>query len=233
MTFHIATSFARAACFLLISTSAWASLIVQASAPGVQTTVVPGATTYDFNNLTLGTHTNVSVNFGSVTGVYDTLTIQSADQYGGANGSLYPLAQTLTLSGSVNYFGMWWSAGDSGNRLDFYLGANLVASYSTATAFGILPGTYYGNPNGGGDSGEPFAYLNFFGTSGTTFDSIHLVETSTCCQFESDNHSVAVGATPGNGLALNPTPEPASVWLLAVGVASLEALRRRRFRRAV
>jgi len=124
----------------------------------------------------------------------------------------------LTLSAPVNYFGLFWLAGDPSNRLDFYLGATLVASFTTNTALGVLTPGYYGNPNNSEDPTEAFAYLNFFGTGGTTFDRVVYTVTNACCGFESDNHAVAVSAAPTAGLLIIGTlAGPAVVPALPVG----------------
>ena len=58
-----------------------------------------------------------------------------------------------------------------------------------------LPNAYYGNPGPGykgQDSTEAFAFLNFYGMGGTTFNKIVLSDPSTTSGFESDNHTVRV-----------------------------------------
>jgi len=228
------------ACLLFVmvfATSAWCGMIINANAPGVQSTAVPGAVTDDFNSLPQGYQTNVVFNFGSIQGTYDQLYIRNPDIYGGANATKYPVAAVsygttsyaLPLTQAANYLGIYWSAGDPSNLLTFYLGNTQVASYSTATAFALLPSAYYGNPsNGGSDSGEPFAYLNFFGTNGTTFDKIVFTVTNNFGGFESDNHAIAANATPTGGtINLNPVPEPATMLLLGLGLMGLAGVRRK------
>ena len=230
------------------STTAWCGLTVTAANPGVQTTAVAGATTFTFDSLPLGLQNNVPATFGTITGTYNPLYIRTPDIYGGSNASKYPVAAvaygtgsyTLQLSGAVNYFGMHWLAGDPSNQVDFYLGNTLVASFTTATALGVLPNTYLGNPNGGTDAGEAFAYLNFFGTGGTTFDRIVFTVTNNVGGFESDNHSIAVNASPSGGLLITGTLPPTSTaqgapalseWMvfalaLLLGVSGVLLLRR-------
>jgi hypothetical protein len=179
-----------------------------------------------FNSLPTGLSTNVSTPFGSITGTYDHVFIRTPDDLGGANASNYPtasaaqggLSYTLTLSGPVNHFGLFWSAGDAANRLDFYLGATLVGTFTTSTALGVLPPAYNGNPNNGGDPTEAFAYLNFFGTGGTTFDRVVFTVTDPCCGFESDNHAITPSATPTGGLLISAVQSPAVVPVLPVSV---------------
>ena len=102
------------------------------------------------------------------------------------------------------YFGLWWSAGDPNNFLSFYSGNNLVASFNTTNLFNSLPSTYLGNPTPGYkglDNTEKFAFINFYGLNGTTFDKIVLSDPSTLSGFESDNHTVrdaAFGQDPND-----------------------------------
>lgn len=219
-----------------LSTAAWCGLIVQAEDPGVQQTSVAGASTYDFEDLSLGLHSDVVHNFGSITGTYNQLDISGPNVFGGANESNYPNANfgiggistySLTLSESVNYFGMWWAAGDGSNLLEFYLGDTKVAQYLTATAMGALPGSYYGNPNTGENGAEPYAYLDFYGTDGTVFDKIVFTTTSSCCGFESDNHAVVKSAVPGGGTNVSDVPEPSTFALIGSAIAGLAILRHR------
>lgn len=214
----------RFAVLLTVATKAWCGLTVTAENPGVQTTSVPSAVVYTFDSLPSGFRTNVAATFGAVTGTYDKLYIRDPDIYGGAFATRYPVAiffsglhandfptwsYALTLSRPVNYFGTYWLAGDPYNQFDFYLGGTLVGSFSSVSALGVLPSTYLGNPNGGSDPGEAFAYLNFYGMGGTTFDRIVFTVTNDTAVFESDNHAIAVNATPAGGLLISGTLPPA------------------------
>lgn len=214
------------AVLLTVATKAWCGLTVTAENPGVQTTSVPGAVAYTFDSPSAGYLGNVFANFGSVTGIYDTLYIQEPDIYGGAYATTYLMAfyftglhqndfhtssYSLRLSSPVNYFGSYWLAGNPYGQFDFYLGETLVGTFSSASALKVLPSTYLGNPNGGSDPGEPFAYLNFFGTGRTTFDRIVLTVTSNTAVFRTDNHAIAVNATPAGGLLISDNVTPAPV----------------------
>lgn len=203
----------RFALLLAAAGAAWCGITVTAENPGVQATTVPSVATYAFDSLSVGLHNTVTANFGSITGTYNQLYILAANGAGGANSTNYPECAfaspinlptyTLTLSGPVNYIGFWWSAGDPSNHLDFYLGSTLIGSFSSAAAMGALPTTYYGNPNNSAFSGQPFAYLNFFGTGGTTFDKVVFsVVNDPVAGFETDNHSIAVNASPNGGLLI-------------------------------
>jgi hypothetical protein len=136
----------------------------------------------------------------------------AANQYGGAKGTTaFPSltgatspssAYVIRLSTSanipgVNYFGIWISALDAANSLQFYGGGKLLYSFGATdlqTALGTCStsNAYCGNPTTpfkGQNSTEAYAYVNFFDTVGY-FDTVVLYETSTS-GFESSNHAVA------------------------------------------
>jgi hypothetical protein len=168
---------------------------------------------------------------GSISATGTGLQILAADQYGGvgATGNYMNIGRTggtsmtLTLSGPVAYFGFEWEAADSGNAIQFYLQGALVASFSSAGALGNLSSSYLGNPDTGQDSGEKFAYLNFFGTSGTTFDKIVFSNVGST-GFESDNWSIRTAEVPPpypgtvliNSISV---AEPSSMLLATIGLA--------------
>jgi hypothetical protein len=146
---------------------------------------------------------------------------------------------TLTASGAstgvpgVNYFGLWFSALDTGNQLEFYEDSTLLYTFTPAL-FSSLVGKctggnqFCGNPTSkysGQDSGEQFAFLNFYDMNGY-FDKVVFTETSTA-GFESDNHTVGYmdPVTP-TGTEIGATPEPGSIVLLFTGLLALIAVRR-------
>jgi hypothetical protein len=209
-------------------TTCRAGVVLSIDAAGVQSSTVPGVITEDFNSFAPGTYSTLSTAVGTLT-TSGAFQIQGPDQYGGAggtgeyftfgaqSGSADPV--TLTFNGPQSYFGMWWSAADANNTVQFYSGGTLEATYTTASIFGGISNSYYGNPNGGGDSGEPFAYLNINGMGGTTFTSVVFSNTGTTSTgFESDNWSVAS------------VPEPSSLVLggMAAAAGALATLWRRR-----
>jgi hypothetical protein len=170
------------------------------------------------------------------------LVIYSADQYGGAGGSgYYPelfasggsYAVALTTSGGlpgVNYFGMWFSALDAGNELQFYNGSTLLYTFTPAlfaSLVGACPNAtnaFCGNPNNKTeDSGEQFAFLNFYDTNGY-FDQVVFTE-SGGGGFESDNHTVGyMNPVVPTGTPIV-TPEPGSLALMLTGLLALIGLR--------
>jgi len=188
---------------------------------------------------------------GSISGTYSgTYTISAANEYGGAGGTGYfatvsnnSYTLKLTTSGNipgVNYFGLWFSALDNGNDLKFYetVGGVETLEYDfTPALFSTLVGActgsnaFCGNPTTGGtfkgqDSGEQFAFLNFFDTTGY-FDEIVFTETTTA-GFESDNHTVAYLDPPNpSGTVIGAVPEPGSFVLLGTGLLALIGFGRR------
>ena len=200
-----------------------------AEAATVQASTVPGVLTETFNEFSTGQYSSLTTAVGTLS-TAGSLAIVAADIYGGAggtgnyfavgaqSGSADPV--TLTFSGPQSYFGLWWSAGDVNNTLTFYSGAQRrdVVQHRQRTRE-VSPASYYGNPNNGGDTGEPFAYLNFNGTGGTTFTSVVFSNNGTTSTgFESDNFSI------------NGVPEPSSLILsgTAALIGGLALFRRRR-----
>lgn len=128
---------------------------------------------------------------------------------------------TLTLDEPQTYFGLWWSAGNGSNYLNFYSDDQLVGSFSCDTIISALNsqtlssggGTqytvqdYYGNPRDGSNAGEPYAYLHVFASSGKTFNKVVFSGDG----FEFDNVTVAKGKND-TGVNLvhidGPDPEP-------------------------
>jgi hypothetical protein len=226
------------ACLAVVVASAWvpvgarANILVTAEAPGVQSSQVTGVTTMNFNSNAVGTYTTLSSPIGTYTS--PGLAIVAADAFGGANATQYmaigaqsgTLTATLTLNQSAaNYFGLFWMAGDSQNNLEFFKGTTLVASLNIATITSYLTSNpaYYGNPNNGQDTSEPFIYLNFYGQNGTTFNKIVFQNIDLSTGYETDNHSIATltgSYTPsGTPITRIGAPEPSS-WAIGILVAT-------------
>ncbi len=194
----------------------------------------------------------------------------AADQYGGANGTApYPelfgktspgdaYGISLTTSDNipgVNYFGIWLSALDANNNLQFYNRGQLLYSFGSTdlqAALGTcsVSNAYCGNPTTpfkGKNSTEAYAYVNFFDTVGY-FDEVILYNTSGSTGFESSNHAVAYinpimtsGTTfnapdrPPSAAASNKfasivvnVPEPTTVMLVFTALVVLTFRHRRR-----
>ena len=236
-------------------------LMAYISAPGVQTSSVAstsGALTETFNSLPLG---NQTTPYASAIGTFQFSStaqgaIIAANQFGGANGSQYmsfgaqsgtsaPI--TVNLNGNYNYFGFWFSAGDSNNGITFYSKGTEFARFSTSNILSLLSGptvtaingtkynssAFYGNPNGTNqDTSEPFTYVEII-TSGT-FDTVVLDNSGTTSTgFESDNDTVYAGnvTVPGSDVfvsILTVVPEP-SHYTLIFGAVILCLVAGRRF----
>ncbi|MFO0956410.1 MAG: PEP-CTERM sorting domain-containing protein [Isosphaeraceae bacterium] len=231
-----------------------ADIAVTAEAPGVQSSQVAGVTTmnFDFPAYAIGSYTNLTSPIGTYTAASPGLKINGPDTFGGANQTQYMAVGSqsapttvvnLALSGPMAYFGLYWGAVDAQNELQFKSGSTVIAKFDAASVLNFLDtlpsGTksqYFGNPNTNPkvNTSEPYLYLNFFGTNGTTFDSIVFVNKNTGTGFESDNHSVRVSpVTPtGTPVGVIPVPEPSSVLLAGIGLvmAAGQAWRSRRNR---
>lgn len=196
-------------------------IITYAENPESNLSSLANTSVFTFDNLSTGVSKNVS---WSGVGTFDQLYVKSADTYGGAadatnpNGTNYSLqgagtgvlSSTLTLNTDSSYFGMWWSAGDASNVLQFYEGSQLVGTFTTASLMSLLPSSYDGNPKDRLlDRNEPFAFINFFGDASTAWDKVVLTN-SNGSGFESDNYTTRTtawdplvdGALPGIPVAI-------------------------------
>ena len=216
-----------------------AGIVLTANVAGSQSSLVAKVTTENFDSFKTGIKTSLTTAVGSISS--PGLAIDAADQYGGAGGTgnfivvgaqSGQTSMTLTLNGAQAYFGFWWSAADSLNKIQFYSSDQLIGTFDSAMASGALGSGYLGNPNNGQDSSEKFAYLNFFGSNGTTFDKIVFSNASTGTGFESDNWSVLATAVtpqyPGNPISgFTAVPEPSSMILCLSGLVAIVGVRRR------
>ncbi len=239
----------------LVSRPASAGITIKYEAPGVQQSSLvtdpinnPGTNvvTENFDGISTGYH---STSFITNIGTFDQGLIEAADQYGGASGignyfdvdtlrsgtlgSAKPYTtSTLTLNSPQAYLGLWWSAGDANNVLEFYSQGQLVQKLTTQEVKTSVSSLYYGNPTSPfyqQNSGEPFAYLNFYADQGTTFDQVKFTNIGGT-GFEADNFTIAssYSNTPGTSI-----PESSStVGLLMIGGLGLLSQRKRVFGKA-
>jgi len=170
-------------------------------------------------------------------GSYQTTLIENADQYGGAGGAKQyfdvdtsrsgngQTVSTLNLTKPQDYLGLWWSAGDSNNALTFLSQGKVVQTVTTADVVSYIgklanKASYYGNPNApfkNNDSGEPFAFINFYDVGGT-FDQVKFSNIGGS-GFESDNHTIASGYNTITGHVVTAVPESSSVFgVVAIGL---------------
>ena len=156
------------------------------------------------------------------------LAVVNANQFGGAGGTgkyfavgaeSGQLSADLSLdAGSPQaYIGFWLSALDANNSIELYLGSTLVKSYDAAAVSGFVGSNsaYKGNPNAnflGQDATQPFAYLNFVGTAGTTFDTVKFKNPTTNTGLEIDN--ISIRETPLDEIPGTPVgaPLPMAAW---------------------
>lgn len=219
-----------AVCLWLAPSTASAAFTTTISAAGVQTSAVAGVTTENFNFLPTGTYITY-INFvdgftiaGDAGGVFG---ISASNIYGGASGTNYfsvgdpstqpsaPASATMTFTSSKTYFGLWLSAIDDGNKLEFFSGATSVGLYDANGLAASLPATYLG----GNGPAEKAAYLNF---TGITFDKV-VFSSRQGSGFEADNISFI--NNPANAV-----PEPTTMTLGLIGTlmgAGIARLRRK------
>ncbi len=234
--------------FSLVAGAANASILVTAEAPTVQNTTAGfsaiGVETFD--GIATGAGQNFTTDFGGsvFSGTYTNVRIDPANQFGGAGGNTnhavtftgtgFTLDLSSSEAGGVNYFGFWLSALDGQNQLKFFNGGNLVYSFTASNALTFInnqpnAADYFCNPNpafAGQNCGEPYAFLNFYGLDGTTFDRIQFFQDPVSGGYESDNHTVGRWTTiTGDPLGV---PEPASWAMLIAGFGLVGVSTRRR-----
>lgn len=248
--------FATAAALSLgVSSDAQASLLVtRAEDSNAYVTSVSGTRVFTFDSLAPGTHTNVTwTDNGTTVGTIDQVVVSAANNWGGAgsSGSNYAVQMSNATNPVTNlrfptpnaYFGLWWSAGDGNNMLTFFLGNTEIVRFTTQTLLNGLPNEYFGNPRNNQNTGEAYAFINFFGMQGTRWDRIEFrnVSRPQITGFESDNWTTRVepwGSRPGDGPTPPGTPvttvqvtavvpEPSSALVAFVSLGML-CLRRRR-----
>jgi len=196
------------------------AVIVSVNQAGSTTANLSGYT-FSLANLDNATGGLESINFAgsSITGTRTAgwVNIAGANVYGGAGGAgLFGTVQgdpaAYQLSQSVNYLGLWGSALDGANAVALYNDDILLGSFSLQTVLQSSPGfdnAYYGNPFGGGNSGELYAFFNF--QSDTAFNRFELIQNGGG-GFEFDN--VTIGSA-----VVSTAPEPATWGMMMIGFA--------------
>ncbi|WP_397570204.1 PEP-CTERM sorting domain-containing protein [Schlesneria sp. T3-172] len=226
-----------------------AGLVHTYEAAGVQTSSAVNTTTINFDSANPGYHGSQTFNLpGDLTATYTNNQFNNtANQYGGAGGNgqylnvtdQFPVTLTLTKTSDPSqnapqaYFGMWISAADAANKIEFFLGNTLVDTFTaTASYLSSLSPAYYGNPNApflGANPSEPYVFVNFYSTdAGNVFDKIvftNIYPNPLGSSFESDNHTFSTTIQPPANV-----PEPSSFALLGLGGIGIAvgAYRRRR-----
>jgi hypothetical protein len=250
---------------LFMANVAHAQIGIYLNAPRTSNSIFSNTTVETFNSLATG---NITSNYTSAIGTYQASTASPLNiergnvawafdgtkhmAVGAQSGSTG--AVSLLFANQQSYFGFGWAAGDSQNRMDFYRGNTLLGSFSSATIQSILSGptvttvngstyqssTYKGQPaSPSTNSGENYAFVNFFAQNGFKFDRIDFWNNNTGSGFESDNHTILSSgtATPSGSLiyvtsTVNPVglsaPEPSlSLGLLLVLPIALGFTKRR------
>ena len=247
-------------------TSDAALIITYAESPGEMNSTLSGTSVLNFNSLPAGARQSNLVWSG--VGTIDLIYVLGADRYGGATstglvggpvtnyvvqsstvgGANATATTTLTFVADQAYFGLWWSAGDASNQLRFYKDGLLVADYSTETLLEAVAGDvgYKGNPTTtyqGLNGNEAYAFINFYGMDGVTWDTISFSNVTTS-GFESDNwtsRAIAYGELPGEdpgdlpgkavavvtGTVVTAIPEPKGAVIAGLVAAALLLKRRR------
>ena len=209
---------------------------------------------YSRNNPGTGSKNNYRWRANNTTiGTYDKIYAVAADNFGGSVDptsnntrsnyvTVNPTSDlgglttsTLTLNQDQRYFGLWWSAGDVNNKLEFQdASGKVVGSFLSSditAAILRLPtsaqASYQGNPTQSPktNTGEYYAYLNFFATDDTTFRKV-VFSNASSTGFESDNHAVATSYNNirGQNVAV---PEPLTILGAATAAAFGVSFKRR------
>ncbi|MDJ0574304.1 MAG: Ig-like domain-containing protein [Xenococcaceae cyanobacterium MO_234.B1] len=209
------------------STSSYDSIDVSIENPGVQREQLSEPLfEINFNDVS-GTDGFTKTN-GSVTYTYEgSLNVRDANQWGGANGTKYITnhgtqsnCYRVTVNQDQQFFGFWWSAGDSYNKLTFKNNGTEVATFLTSDLKSFIDGSnvnntseYYGNPNNTSENpGEPYAFVNIFFDVGIAYDEVVFETTHPQghARFESDNHTFSATEQLFQGIRISNEPPEAN-----------------------
>ena len=212
----------------LAAAPASAAVIVSVEGAGVSAPTLSG---YTFSKDTLNNTVNGggSLVFGNsgITGTTSSgwITIADANVYGGVGGTgkygSVTGSSTINLSSAVNYFGLWGSALDGNNAVALYNNDTLLGTWALQSVLQGSPSfssAYYGNPFGGGNTGEAYAFFNF--RSDSAFNKVQLIQNGGG-GFEFDDLTVGqsiVGAAP----------DPATWMTMLTGFGLIGMMMRRR-----
>lgn len=199
-----------------------AAVVVTIEAAGATGSSLAG---YDFAVANLDNAVNglPTINFAGspITGTTTSgfVNIGNANVYGGASGtgSFGTVAgdpAVIQLSQAVNYFGLWGSALDGNNSVALYDNDTLLGSFalqSTLQGSSGFNSGYYGNPSGGGNSGEMYAFFNF--ASDSAFNRVQLIQNGGG-GFEFDN--LTIGAR-----SISAAPEPGTWAMMLLGFGAI------------
>lgn len=210
---------------------------------------IAGVTTETFNSRPTGSVNGFAGAVGTYTGDG---TVIANNLYGGNNegnylGIISGSTSTLSFASPVEYFGLYFTAGDGRNSFEIKSAGVTLLSFNTQRLIQLLPNTangritaidgneyrtrdYYGQPTSNLNASEPYSYIHIIGGAGTTFDQVVLSQASGGAIFESDNHSIRATAPAIPATFVNITqavPEPTSAILGLFGAVSLLVRRRR------
>jgi len=155
------------------------------------TTLVGGATVYDFDSLV--TTPSITGDWAVVKGTATTYAAPYSVSETHADDTWYLTvpknllagnSATISFDSDYNYLGFFWGSIDTYNTIEFFDNDSLVATYK---------GDYVSSGSGNQTAADTNKYVNFFMSH--SFDAIKL--TSTNYAFELDNLAVAVVPVPG------------------------------------
>lgn len=236
--------FAAATAATLVAVApASATVVVSIEAPGVTSTSANGGpfSVQSFDTASAGFQTGFTDTVGAVTFTYAGIDVRPADQFGGVGGSQYAAtynglnfppydasAGSYTLGvtstgGPINYFGAYFSAQDSNNRLTFLRNGNTLAVFTPAVVVAATAGTPAYT-----QGGLLNVFVNFYFTGGQTYDAILFEAAGNGTGFESDNHTVGSFVPPIPPTIIDSIPEPGTWAMLIVGFGMVGVAARRR-----